>query len=51
MIRRMMIQAAAAALLVALAAFTFQALAMGQGVAGTAGALVSVLSGGGHGDD
>ncbi|MBP2295450.1 hypothetical protein [Azospirillum rugosum] len=51
MIRRMMIQAAAAALLVALAAFSFQAVTMGQGVAGTAGALLSVLSGGGHDDD
>lgn len=51
MIRRMMTHAAAAALLVALAAFAFQALAMGQGAAGTAGALASVLSGGGHDDD
>lgn len=51
MIRRMMIQAVAAALLVAVAAFAYQALATGDGVAGTAGALASVLIGGGHDDD
>ncbi|WP_448207135.1 hypothetical protein [Azospirillum sp. sgz302134] len=50
MIRRMMIHSLVAALLVAAAAFSWQALATRDGAAGTAGALAAVLFGGGHDD-
>ncbi len=56
MIRRMLIHACAAALLVAVGAFAWQAQttmkgATTDGAGGTAGALASVLYGGGHDDD
>jgi len=51
MIRRMLIHACAAALLVAVGAFAWQASTTVEGAGGTAGALASVLFGGGHDDD
>ncbi|MDQ2101348.1 hypothetical protein [Azospirillum isscasi] len=51
MIRRMLTHTAAATLVIAVAAFTFQALAGGDGIARTAWTLTAAVAGGDHGID
>ncbi|GAA4249580.1 hypothetical protein [Azospirillum formosense] len=51
MIRRMLTHTAAATLVIAAAAFAFQALSEGGGMTRTAWTLGAAIAGGGHGID